>query len=254
MTIATDTRAADLLQEASSLEKENGHQPADAILRRAVESLYRGRIALVSSFGNESAVLLHLAAQIDRSVPVIFIDTNKMFGETKRYRDILTERLGLTDVRTHTPDASRVRELDPDGMLWSRDPDLCCHIRKVEPLAEALVGFDAWISGRKGYQGSTRLGLPAFQSDATHIKINPLAHWSAKDIQDYLGAHDLPRHPLEADGFKSIGCMPCTTRVAPDEDPRAGRWRGKAKTECGIHLPPPTSLPGKPPERVSFTP
>ncbi len=254
MTIMAKSEAARLQVAAAVLEGQYGHQPADAVLRMAVEQQFPNRLALVSSFGTESAVLLHLAAQIDRSIPVIFIETKKMFGETKRYRDILTDRLGLTDVRTQSPDPQRVAEIDPDGMLWQRDPDLCCHIRKVEPLAKALKGFDAWITGRKGYQGPTRTGLPVFQSDATHIKINPLAHWSASDVQDYLGAHDLPRHPLEADGFASIGCMPCTERVAPGEDARAGRWRGQGKTECGIHMPTPSSIPGDRAERSILSP
>ena len=163
-----------------------------------------------------------------------------MFGETKRYRDILIDRLGLTDVRTHTPDPKRVAQIDPDGSLWTRDPDLCCQIRKVEPLAQALVGFDAWITGRKGYQSPSRAGISVFEADATHIKVNPLARWASSDVEAYINAHDLPRHPLEADGFTSIGCMPCTERVASGEDARAGRWRGREKTECGIHLLPPT--------------
>lgn len=223
--------------QAALLQSEHGHQPADTVLRLALQSLFAGRIALVSSFGSESAVLLHMIAKIDRHLPVLFLDTGKLFGETKRYRDLLSDHLGLTDVRTLRPDTERVRQADPDGLLFSRDPDLCCAIRKVEPLSAALEGFDAWITGRKAYQNAARHRLAMFQADSRHVKINPLAAWSAQDVQDYMNANELPRHSLEADGYASIGCMPCTDRVAPGEDARSGRWRGLSKSECGIHLP-----------------
>ncbi|MEM8916197.1 MAG: phosphoadenylyl-sulfate reductase [Pseudomonadota bacterium] len=246
MSVMSKGREATLLGTAALLEAQFGYQPADTVLNEAIIQRFPGTIALVSSFGTESAVLLHLAAQIDRSIPVVFIDTGKVFGETKRYREILTQRLGLTDVRTIHPDKARLVSADPKGALWRDDPDLCCHLRKVEPLARALRGFDAWITGRKAYQGARRANLPVFQSDATHIKVNPLARWSAQDLQDYLNAHDLPRHPLEADGFASIGCMPCTDRITEGEDPRAGRWRGRSKTECGIHKSARTKLTAAP--------
>lgn len=244
--------------QAALLQSEFGHQPADTVLRAAMEQHFQGRIALVSSFGTESAVLLYMASQIDRHIPVIFLDTKKLFGETKRYRDLLVDRFGLTDVRTELPDLDRIKQADPDGMLFSTNPDLCCAIRKVEPLTRALEGFDAWITGRKAYQNSTRFKLPVFQADATHVKVNPLASWSAQDVQDYINANDLPRHPLEVDGYASIGCMPCTDRVAPGEDARSGRWRGLDKSECGIHMPatapPATALPGQPAERPDMQP
>lgn len=219
-----------------ALEVLFGTLPAASLLDVAINRLYPGRIALVSSFGTEAAVLLHLVARIDKAIPVLFVDTDKLFGETLRYRDRLVDRLGLTDVRTLLPDPARVAQKDPDGTLWFRDSDLCCRIRKVEPLAAGIEGFDAWISGRKRFQASTRASLGLFELDGGRMKINPLANWSAKDLKAYADAHDLPPHPLVAQGFRSVGCMPCTDRVAPGEDDRAGRWRGREKTECGIHL------------------
>jgi phosphoadenosine phosphosulfate reductase len=204
---------------------------------------FTGRIALVSSFGADAAVLLHLVAAADRHTPVILIDSGKLFPETLAYRDRLVARLGLTDVRAAGPSLAALAAEDPDGTLWRRDPDRCCALRKVAPLAMALHGFDAWISGRKRFQGATRASLPLFERDeAGRIKLNPLAAWSPTHIAAYFAAHDLPEHPLVAFGYASIGCLPCTEPVAAEEDARAGRWRGRAKTECGIH----TSLQGPP--------
>jgi phosphoadenosine phosphosulfate reductase len=221
---------------AERLEALYGALPAEDILVTAIGSLFPGRIALVSSFGADAAVLLHLVAEVAPATPVIFLDTGKHFPETLRHRDKLVSRLGLTDVRSVKPDPARLGIADPDEGLWLRNPDLCCRIRKVEPLARALHGFDAWITGRKRFQGALRSALPAFEADATRIKINPLATWSKADVEAYAAEHDLPAHPLVAQGFRSIGCMPCTDRVADGEDERAGRWRGSEKTECGIHL------------------
>lgn len=211
---------------------------APELLRAMIEDEFPGRIALVSSFGAEAAILLHMVAGIDAATPVIFLDTEKLFGETLRYRDQLTERLGLTDVRSIRPDPQRIQSLDPDGVLWYGNPDMCCFIRKVEPMRRALTGLSAWITGRKRFHGGERAELPAIEAaDDGRIKINPLAGWNRDDIDRYFAAHDLPRHPLEADGFLSIGCMPCTDRVKPGEGARAGRWRDLEKSECGIHLP-----------------
>ncbi len=203
---------------------------------RAITEDYRGRIALVSSFGAESAVLLHLVASVDPTIPVLFIDTEKLFGETLRYRDRLVQRLGLTDLRVIKPDPIKINAADPDGALWRRNPDLCCRLRKVEPLARALKDFDAWINGRKRYQSNERNAIPPVETVDGKIKINPLFDWTKQDIETYFETYDLERHPLVADGYRSIGCMPCTDRVRDGEDDRAGRWRSAEKTECGIHL------------------
>jgi phosphoadenosine phosphosulfate reductase len=203
---------------------------ADLLATRPFEHL-----ALVSSFGAESAVLLHLVAQIDKSLPLIFVNTQKIFGETLAYRDELAERLGFTDLRVYRPDPFLLAARDATGLRWSYDPDGCCDLRKSEPLRRALFGFDAWISGRKGFQAKTRSALSRFEIDEGRLKINPLADWDKTRLDAYFAEHDLPRHPLEAQGYPSIGCSPCTSKVQPGEDPRAGRWRGWDKTECGIH-------------------
>ena len=200
------------------------------------------RIALVSSFGTESAVLLHLVAEIDKAAPVIFLDTGKLFPETLHYRDALVGRLGLLDVRSVRPNERALALADPAGKLWATDPDVCCWQRKVEPLDEALTGFPAWITGRKRFQGGLRGALPLIeqQSDG-RVKANPLVSWSAERLSRYMAEHDLPRHPLEGRGYRSIGCAPCTRPTAPGEDPRDGRWAGRSKTECGIHVSQPST-------------
>ena len=221
----------------AALDARYAGVPAAEMLRGLLTGALRGHIAAVSSFGAESAVLLHMIAGIDPSVPVIFTNTQKMFGETLAYRDELSERLGLLDLRVVRPDPIALAARDKTGLRWSYDPDGCCAIRKVEPLRRALGPFDAWISGRKGFQSRTRAAVPVFELDEGKLKINPLAGWSKADLDAYFTAHDLPRHPLEAEGYLSIGCAPCTSRVQPGEDPRAGRWRGWDKVECGIHVP-----------------
>lgn len=197
----------------------------------------KGRIAAVSSFGAESAVLLHMIATVDKTVPVIFINTQKIFGETLAYRDELSERLGFTDLRVYRPDPYRLAAKDATSLRWSYDPDGCCDLRKVEPLRRALAPFDAWISGRKAFQAKSRVTLPRFEEDEGRLKLNPLADWDKARLDAYFAEHELPHHPLEADGYLSIGCAPCTSKVQPGEDPRAGRWRGWDKVECGIHVP-----------------
>ena len=194
-----------------------------------------GEVALVSSFGTEAAVLLHLVAQADPTAPVVFVDTLKMFPETLEYREELIHKLGLKNAQVITPKADVLAEKDENGLRWSYDPDGCCEIRKVEPLARAKSGLNAWISGRKAFQSVTRQNLPRFEVEDGRLKINPLGDWVKDDLEAYFEEHDLPRHPLEAQGYLSVGCAPCTSKVKPGEDPRAGRWRGWDKTECGIH-------------------
>ena len=221
--------------QTAVLQQAFGALGAAEILHAVLVDGAAGRPAVVTSFGTEAAVLLHLVAHTAPDTPVIFVDTGKHFGETKRYGAALQRRLGLTDVRIAAPGRSETATADPDGMLFAGDPDRCCDLRKRQPLLAALQEFDCWISGRKRYQTATRRETPPFEFDGSHIKVNPLASWSRERVQDYFGEKDLPRHPLEADGFPSIGCMPCTDRVRPGEDPRAGRWRGTEKLECGIH-------------------
>ena len=231
--------------DVESLQEQLGDAPADRLLPAVLRELFPGRAAVVSSFGAESAVLLHLVAAIDPATPVLFIDTGRHFLETLDYRDRLARHLGLRDVRSIGPTAEEVARLDADSSRATWDPDGCCAFRKTAPLQRALGGFDAWISGRKSFQAATRSELPAFEADGAHIKINPLSRWSAAELAAYATEHRLPRHPLVAQGYASIGCAPCTSVVRPGEDPRAGRWRDLEKIECGIHLPPSHPSSGK---------
>jgi phosphoadenosine phosphosulfate reductase len=195
---------------------------------------------MVSSFGAESAALLHLVSKIDASVPVLFLDTGKHFPETLAYRDELAERFGLNLVNLY-PDLEELQARDETGLRWSYDPDGCCDLRKVRPLERALARYDASFTGRKAFQSATRANLPRFEIDTSdaqgRLKINPLIDWDADRIAAYFEEHDLPRHPLVERGFPSIGCSPCTRQVSEGEDPRAGRWSGWDKVECGIHQP-----------------
>lgn len=210
---------------------------SDALLRRAL-ALFAGRLAVVSSFGAESAVLLAMVADIDRTVPVLFLQTGMHFAETIEYRHDLAETLGLRDVRDIEAPQPDIAASDPGGTLWRYDPDACCALRKVAPLDRALTPFAAWISGRKRYQSATRRSLPFVERDGQRIKINPLADWDATRIAAESRRRGLPRHPLVTQGYPSIGCGPCTRPVTQGADIRAGRWAGTLKTECGIHRPP----------------
>ncbi len=197
---------------------------------------YGDRLALVSSFGADSVVLLHLAASVDPSIPVLFIDTGRHFAETLAYVDEVRTLIGLTDLRRVRPPRAEVEQRDPREDRASYDPDGCCDLRKTRPLEAALGEFDAWISGRKRFQAQSREGIELVEGDGPRVKINPLADWTGADIEAYRIAFDLPQHPLKPQGYPSIGCAPCTSKVAEGEDPRAGRWRGFDKTECGIHF------------------
>ncbi len=229
--------ADDALKErAAALDARLTDAAPHDVIAAILAEKFDGGVGAVSSFGTESAVLLHMLAEIDRTAPVLFLDTGMLFPETLEYRDQLQERLGLTDIRVFTPDEADRLRLDPDNMLWASDTDACCGFRKVLPLGRALDGLGAWFNGRKRYHGETRSELPVVEADGPRIKVNPLANFNAQDIQSYFVRHHLPLHPLQKHGFASIGCMSCTSRTMPGENVRAGRWRGSNKTECGIHL------------------
>jgi phosphoadenosine phosphosulfate reductase len=233
----SSARVHDLRETARELDHAYQGLPIEALLEDAVHKLFPGKIALLSSFGTEAAVVLHYLAQVDKSVPVLFLETGKHFMETLMYRDILIDRFGFTDAREIKPDAADLAAQDPTGELWSKDPTACCRIRKVLPLDRAMAPFDSWITGRKRFQASTRASIPLFEASAEgKIKVNPLAHWTPDMIQDAFKRYKLPQHPLFGEGYASIGCQPCTRRVEAGEDARAGRWAGMDKTECGIHL------------------
>lgn len=223
------------LDQIDALRLTYGRAQAEDVLA-GVLAEFGGQVALVSSFGAEAAVLLHMVAGIDRHVPVLMIDTLMLFEETLAYQRELAADLGLTNVQHLHPDPADLARLDPDGMLHQRDQDACCVIRKVAPLDRALRRWPVTITGRKRFQASTRAELEVFEADGPRLKVNPLALWRSEEIRSYMDRYDLPRHPLVARGFPSIGCEPCTTRVLPGEDARAGRWRGSEKVECGIHF------------------
>ncbi|MBN9533850.1 MAG: phosphoadenylyl-sulfate reductase [Alphaproteobacteria bacterium] len=217
------------------LSKAAAGRDATGILELALKEAFPGKTAVVSSFGAESVVLLHLVASIDPNTPVLFLNTGKLFGETLRYRDRLQAELGLTDLRAIGPHPDDRKALDPEGTLWSRDPDACCHFRKVVPLRHALEGFSAQITGRKRFQTHSRAAMEPVEYFEGRFRFNPLAEWSLEDLNAYVAAHKLPVHPLVEDGYPSIGCIPCTRRVAAGEGYRDGRWAGLEKDECGIH-------------------
>lgn len=224
-------------ERVADLNARYRHHSATAVLEHALSDAQVGRIAMVSSFGAESVALLHMVSVIDRSVPVLFLDTQMLFPETLAYQREVADHLGLSDVRILTPDRTELFLRDPEGDLHLSNPDGCCALRKVEPLEDALEEFDAWLTGRKRFQGGRRAEMEFFENEGgKRIKVNPLAHWAPQDVQEYVLNNRLPRHPLVSRGFPSIGCAPCTSRVAEGEDPRAGRWRGRTKQECGIHF------------------
>jgi phosphoadenosine phosphosulfate reductase len=223
------------LRRADELDRALRAASPSEVIAAALKAVGRDRLALVSSFGTESAALLKVMADVDPAIPVIFLDTGWLFEETLAYRDTLIATLGLRDVRSIKPAEEALQREDPERELWFSDPDACCRIRKVEPLARALAPFDGWINGRKRFQGGARAAIPVVEADGARLKFNPFANVSKADIEAIYATAKLPPHPLVASGFLSVGCMPCTSRTSPDEDTRAGRWRGRPKTECGIH-------------------
>jgi len=228
--------AAEDLPAAEELARALADARPSDIVAAALRTVGRERLALVSSFGTESAALLKVMAEVDAAIPVIFLDTGWIFEETLAYRDTLIKTLGLSDVRSIKPSEEALRQTDANGDLWFSDPDACCRIRKVEPLARALKPFSAWINGRKRFQGGLRAAIPVVEQDGARLKFNPFANVTRAEIEAIYKSADLPPHPLVASGFLSVGCMPCTSRTEAGEDARAGRWRGRAKTECGIHI------------------
>ncbi len=206
------------------------------LLEVMINKEFKDNIALVSSFGAESIVLLDMVAQVSPSTPVIFLNTQKLFGETIRYRDKVAEQLSLTNIITILPDVKNIANEDKNGLLWTRDTDACCDLRKVRPLALAMNEYEAWITGRKRFQTAERGDIPLIEKDGSKFKINPLARWNQEELDEIIKKKNLPRHPLIAQGYPSIGCMPCTIRVEEGQDRRMGRWSGQNKTECGIHI------------------
>jgi phosphoadenosine phosphosulfate reductase len=226
-----EVSSAPALPPAAALDDVLRHASPAEVIAAALKIVGREHLALVSSFGTESAALLKVMADVDPAIPVVFLDTGWLFQETLDYRDTLIATLGLTDVRSIQPlDEALTRE-DPDRELWFSDPDACCRIRKVEPLARALKPFKAWINGRKRFQGGARAEIPVVEDDGAKLKFNPFANVSREEIEAIYKLAKLPPHPLVVSGYLSVGCMPCSSRAASGEDARAGRWRGRQKTE-----------------------
>jgi phosphoadenosine phosphosulfate reductase len=234
MSLAYDTSER-FLTLTARLDAELRHAHPRTVLEAAVET-FGDKLALVSSFGAESAVLLHLASKVKPDIPMLFLDTGMLFGQTLDYRRQLAAKLGLTDVRDLRPAYQDLATADPEAKLWQTDTDACCNVRKVLPLDRALAEFDGWVTGRKRFHGGSRLALPVVEQAGHQVKFNPLANWTKEDLDAYAAEYDLPAHPLVAQGFPSIGCWPCTKPVEEGQDVRAGRWAGSDKTECGIHV------------------
>ena len=235
--ILKDQKRSENALRAEQLSAQYEDLTPQEILRDAIRNQFFGDITLSSSFGADSAVLLHMVAEIDPNLPVLFLDTDRHFFQTLQYRDDLAKRLGLTNIVNLKADETEAASEDAKGTLWRTAPDQCCDLRKVRPLNRLMENYGAWISGRKRHQSATRTKLPIVEWDGRHFKVNPLAAWTADDIAAYFTAHDLPPHPLVEQGFPSIGCFTCTKPVAQGEDARSGRWAGTEKVECGIHNP-----------------
>lgn len=230
--------AENLTHQAMDVLSRTAELSAVDFLITMLQHEFKDEICVVSSFGAESAVLLHMVAQIDPTTPVIFLNTGKLFGETLRYRDRLQTLLGLTDVRSIGPHPTDLAEKDSNEDLWQKNNDMCCHIRKNLPQERALKGFKAVLTGRKRFQTSQRGSMQRIEIDdeaAARLRINPLADFTLEDLQAYLETHNLPKHPLVKDGYLSIGCMPCTDKVKEGDDYRSGRWSEQDKEECGMH-------------------
>ncbi len=234
LSLAYWTRAS-LKPVSAQLE---GRRPEE-ILRWGVDNFAPG-LALATGFGAEGVVLLHQLAQIAPETTIFYLDTELLFPETYALRDELAERLGLTFTRVATRLSLEEQAAQHGAALWSRDPNQCCNLRKVQPLREHLAFKDAWITAIRRDQTANRAkaGLVEWDNANGLVKINPLAAWTKADVWAYLHIHALPYNKLHDQGYASIGCWPCTRAIAPGEDERAGRWSGFGKTECGIHLKP----------------
>ncbi len=233
---ADPNKVIELETLTKSLNKDYGEMPSLELLDAMINDVFKDKIALVSSFGTEAAMLLSLVAKVNKATPVIFLDTLKHFPETLEYRDQLIELFGLTDVRSVKPEPSALKAVDPENNLAETNPDACCYLRKVVPLEEALHGFDAWINGRKRIHGGSRAALPRIEHDDRRIKVNAIATWTQEDIDAEWEKQGLPEHPMVQWGYTSVGCIaPCTSKPKPGEGKRSGRWAQFDKQECGIH-------------------
>lgn len=233
----TTKNSTELSELTHQLNKDYGALPSLELLDVMINNVFKDKIALVSSFGTEAALLLSLVSEVNKNTPVVFLDTGMHFPETLEYRDQLIKQLGLTNVRSVKPEPASLKAVDPNNDLWKTNTDKCCYIRKVLPLAEALSGFEAWINGRKRIHGGARSELKTLEHDGRHVKVNAIADWTREMIDAYWAEKSLPEHPLVQWGYTSVGCKPelCTSKAKPGESGRSGRWANSGKTECGIH-------------------
>lgn len=229
---ASETTVGDLDAKAAELE---GADPED-VLRWAVEE-FGPDIALATGFGPEGCVLVAMLSKVGRGTRIFYLDTDLLFPETYALRDQLEVRYGVRFERRATQLSLDDQAVKHGERLWEREPNLCCQLRKVEPFREMLRGLRAWVTGIRRDQSPERASVKEVERDDRFglIKIIPLAAWSAIDVWKYIVKYDVPYNPLHNRGYPSIGCVPCTTPVKIGETPRAGRWRGTDKTECGIH-------------------
>jgi phosphoadenosine phosphosulfate reductase len=211
---------------------------ADSVVREAL-ARYPGRIALACSFGGPSGMaLLDLALRADRDLPVYYIDTGLLFPETYALVERTARRYGIAPIALRPELSVEAQARQHGDALWARDPDRCCALRKVAPHRAFLDGYDAWFTGIRRAQSATRAEIEPIARDGTRlVKVSPLFDWSDDDVWSYVNEHDVPVNALHADGYPSLGCIPCTSRPQPGDDQRSGRWTGFGKTECGLHAP-----------------
>ncbi|HWT02717.1 MAG TPA: phosphoadenylyl-sulfate reductase [Pyrinomonadaceae bacterium] len=223
-------------EELRALSEEFEDAPPEAVLRWAVEE-FGPDVALATGFGAEGCVLVAMLSQISAAARVFYLDTDLLFPETYALRDRLEARYNVRFERRATRLSLGAQAEEHGDRLWERRPDLCCRLRKIEPLREMLRGLRAWITAIRRDQSPARASAGVIERDAKFglIKINPLARWSSSDVWNYVARYDVPYNPLHDHDYPSIGCAPCTSPVQIGEDPRAGRWRGTQKTECGLH-------------------
>jgi phosphoadenosine phosphosulfate reductase len=220
----------------SLTEEEIEQLPAEEVLRWASEE-FGDRLCLSCSWQKQSSVLVHMVSELELDVDIVELDTHLFFKESYETRERLVERYGLTLIVPNVITIAEQHKHEGPN-LWETNPDRCCHIRKVEPLIQALRPYDAWVSGIRREQSPSRAGAKKVErSDRYGVwKVQPLADWSEKDVWRYIVQNDIPYNPLHDVGYRSIGCIPCTRPTRPDEEERAGRWAGSDKLECGIHL------------------
>lgn len=230
----------------SRLQTFYGHMDAHELLHMMINVEFKDKIAMVSSFGAGSALLLSLVSDVNKNVPVLFLETGKHFPETLEYVKTLENKLGLKNIQLLKPREDLLKNTDPEGELWESQPNRCCWVRKVEPLQRTLDAspYQALITGRKRYQTPDRSRMDNIElHEDGRFRVNPLAFWDKERVVREISNRELPEHPLVRQGYLSIGCAPCTRPVKDGEDERAGRWAhtaetpgGEQKVECGIHI------------------